>query len=141
MRLSFRYELESQVLKGRNRLESKRVLVTGGAGFMGSWLVDNLIESGHEVVSADNLLGGKKENVNPDCKFVKADLIRRQEVTPLVKGVDLIFHLAAYAAEGQSIFSPISINKINLIPMNNLLVEAVNNNVERFVFTSSMAVY
>ena len=108
---------------------------------MGSWLVDNLIESGHEVISADNLLGGKKENVNPDCKFVKADLIKRQEVTPLVKGVDLIFHLAAYAAEGQSIFSPISINEINLIPMNNLLVEAVNNNVERFIFTSSMAVY
>jgi nucleoside-diphosphate-sugar epimerase len=103
---------------------------------MGSWLVDKLIDSGHEVISADNLLGGKKENVNPDCKFVKADLIRRQEVKPLVKGVDLIFHLAAYAAEGQSIFSPISINEINLIPMNNLLVEAVNNNIERFVFTS-----
>jgi UDP-glucose 4-epimerase len=108
---------------------------------MGSWLVDNLIESGHEVVSADNFLGGKKENVNPDCEFVKADLIRRQEVKPLVKGIDLIFHLAAYAAEGQSIFSPISINEINLIPMNNLLVEAVNNNVQRFIFTSSMAVY
>jgi nucleoside-diphosphate-sugar epimerase len=103
---------------------------------MGSWLVDNLIDSGHEVTSADNLLGGKKENVNPDCKFVKADLIKRQEVKPLVKGTDIIFHLAAYAAEGQSIFSPISINEINLIPMNNLLVEAVNNNVERFIFTS-----
>ena len=122
-------------------MESKRVLVTGGAGFMGSWLVDKLIESGHEVVSADNLLGGKKENINPDCKFVKADLIKRQRVTPLVKGVDIIFHLAAYAAEGQSIFSPISINEINLIPMNNLHVEAVNNSIERFVFTSSMAVY
>jgi UDP-glucose 4-epimerase len=122
-------------------LESKKVLVTGGAGFMGSWLVDKLIESGHEVTSADNLLGGKKENVNPDCKFVKADLIKRQQVKPLVKGVDIIFHLAAYAAEGQSIFSPISINEINLIPMNNLLVEAVNNNIERFIFTSSMAVY
>ncbi len=122
-------------------MDTKKILVTGGAGFMGSWLVDKLIESGHEVISADNLLGGKRENVNPDCKFVKADLIKRQEVKPLVKDVDLIFHLAAYAAEGQSIFSPISINEINLIPMNNLLVEAVNNNVERFVFTSSMAVY
>ncbi len=83
-------------------METKKVLVTGGAGFMGSWLVDSLVESGHEVVSADNFLGGKEENVNPDCEFVKADLIRRQEVRP---------------------------------------VEAVNNNVPRFVFTSSMAIY
>jgi nucleoside-diphosphate-sugar epimerase len=84
---------------------------------MGSWLVDKLIESGREVVSADNLLGGKRESVSPDCMFVKADLIKREDVRPLVKGVDVIFHLAAYAAEGQSIFSPISINEINLIPM------------------------
>jgi nucleoside-diphosphate-sugar epimerase len=69
---------------------------------MGSWLVDKLIELGHEVTSADNLLGGKMENVNPDCKFVKADLIKRQEVKPLVKGVDVIFHLAAYTAERSS---------------------------------------
>ncbi len=108
---------------------------------MGSWLVDSLVEQGHEVVSSDSLLGGKRENINPDCEFVKADLVRREEVRPLVKAIDLIFHLAAYAAEGQSIFSPIAINEINLIPMNNLLVEAVNNNVQRFIFTSSMAVY
>lgn len=108
---------------------------------MGSWLVDNLVDAGHQVVSADNLLGGKRANINADCEFVKVDLIKRPRIRLLVKGVDLIFHLAAYAAEGQSIFSPISINEINLVPMNNLLVEAVNSNVERFVFTSSMAVY
>jgi nucleoside-diphosphate-sugar epimerase len=90
-------------------METKTVLVTGGAGFMSSWLVDKVVESRHEVISADNLLGGKKENVNPDCKFVKADLIKRQEVRPLVKDVHIIFHLAAYAAEGQSIFSPIAL--------------------------------
>jgi UDP-glucose 4-epimerase len=93
------------------------------------------------VISADNLLGGNERNINPDCKFVKVDLRRRNEVSPLVNGVEIIFHLAAYAAEGQSIFSPISINETNIAPMNNLLVESVNNEVERFVFTSSMAVY
>jgi UDP-glucose 4-epimerase len=122
-------------------METKKVLVTGGAGFIGSWLVDELVRSGHEVVSADNLLGGSERNVNPECKFVKAELRRRSDVASVVKGVDLIFHLAAYAAEGQSLFSPIGINEINLVPMNNLLVEAVNENVERFVFASSMAVY
>lgn len=108
---------------------------------MGSWLVDEMIHRGHEVVSADNLIGGRKENVNPDCKFVLADLRNRASVHDLVNNVDTIFHLAAYAAEGQSFFSPISINEINIVPMHNLLVEAVNGGVERMVFTSSMAVY
>lgn len=115
--------------------------MTGGAGFMGSWLVDELIDRGHEVVSVDNLLGGSEANINPDSKFVKVDLRRYDDVKPLVKGVDIIFHLAAYAAEGQSIFSPVAINEINIAPMNHLLVEAVNNDVERFIFTSSMAAY
>jgi len=122
-------------------METRTVLVTGGAGFMGSWLVDELIQRGHEVVSVDNLLGGNMRNVNPDCKFVRADLRRRNEVTPLVKGADIVYHLAAYAAEGQSIFSPAAINEINIAPLNNLLVETTNNEVERFVFTSSVAVY
>ena len=109
---------------------------------MGSWLVDELLGRGHEVIAADNLLGGKRENVNPNCEFIKADLTDSKQVSSIFKDrVDIIFHLAAYAAEGQSIFSPISINEINIAPMNNLLVEAINNNVKRFVFTSSMAVY
>ncbi len=108
---------------------------------MGSWLVDELVKKGHQVVSADNLLGGSERNVNKDCKFVKADMRIRDRVKEVVKGTDIIFHLAAYAAEGQSFFSPVAINEINIVPMNNLLVEAINKDVESFVFTSSMAVY
>lgn len=122
-------------------METQKILVTGGAGFMGSWLVDELIKRGHEVVSVDNLLGGYLRNVNKDCKFIKVDLRNRQKVEEITKEINIIFHLAAYAAEGQSIFSPIAINDINITPMNNLLVSAVNNDVKRFVFTSSMAVY
>ncbi|TMI20406.1 NAD-dependent epimerase/dehydratase family protein [Candidatus Bathyarchaeota archaeon] len=122
-------------------METRTVLVTGGAGFMGSWLVDELVKKGHQVVSADNLLGGSERNVNKDCKFVKADMRIRDRVKKVVKGTDIIFHLAAYAAEGQSFFSPVAINEINIVPMNNLLVEAINQDVESFVFTSSMAVY
>lgn len=116
-----------------------KVLVTGGAGFMGSWLVDALILLGHDVTSVDNLSGGYRRNVNPVCRFVKRDL--RDDVDRLVKGQDVIFHLAAYAAEGQSVFSPKEINDINIRPMNNLLVAAVNHGIKKFVFTSSMAVY
>jgi UDP-glucose 4-epimerase len=118
-----------------------KILVTGGAGFMGSWLVDELLERGHEVINVDNLSGGYLRNVNKDCRFVKGDLRNYGLVKRLTKGVDTIFHLAAYAAEGQSIFSPIAINDINVTSMNNLMVASVNNNVDKVVFTSSTGVY
>ncbi len=118
-----------------------RILVTGGAGFMGSWLVDELLERGHEVTSVDDLSGGFMRNVSKGCKFVKMDMRDSKKVDRVVKGQDVICHLAAYAAEGQSVFSPREINDINIKPMNNLLVSAVNHDVKKLLFTSSMAVY
>jgi UDP-glucose 4-epimerase len=129
--------VDGQCSKG----EKMKILVTGGAGFMGSWLVDELLNRGHKVISVDDLSGGFMRNVNKKCKFVKMDLRDTKKVFRVTKGVDIIFHLAAYAAEGQSVFSPIEINDINIKPMNNLLVGAVNNGVKKFIFTSSMAVY
>lgn len=119
------------------------MLVTGAAGFMGSWLVDELLKRGYDVVGVDDLSGGFQRNVNKKSKFVRLDLRDTKKTLDLVKKTkpDIIFHLAAYAAEGQSVFSPIQINDINISPMNNLLVAAVNENVDKFVFTSSMAVY
>lgn len=119
----------------------KNILVTGGAGFMGSWLVDELLQRGHNVTSVDDLSGGYMRNVNKECNFIKGDLRDTALVNRVMKGIDIVYHLAAYAAEGQSVFSPIEINDINIKPMNNLLVAAVNNGIGRFVFTSSMAVY
>ena len=117
------------------------ILVTGGAGFMGSWLVDELINRGYNVTSVDNLQGGVRDNINPKCRFIKIDLRDNKKVAQICKGIDIIYHLAAYAAEGQSFFSPIQINDINITPMNNLLVGAVNNDIKKFIYTSSMAVY
>lgn len=118
-----------------------RILVTGGAGFIGSWLVDELLRRGHSITNVDDLSGGFMRNVNKECKFVKMDLRDAKKVDDVVKGQDIICHLAAYAAEGQSVFSPREINDINTTPMNNLLVSAVNHNVKKIIFTSSMAVY
>jgi UDP-glucose 4-epimerase len=121
----------------------ERILVTGGAGFIGSWLVDELVSREYHVVSVDDLSGGSMQNVNRKCKLIKADIRDTGKVERIIRDekIDIIYHLAAYAAEGQSIFSPIQINDINIKPMNNLLVAAVNNDVKKFVFTSSMAVY
>lgn len=122
-------------------MSSKKILVTGAAGFMGSWLVDELIKRGHSVTGVDNLLGGYERNINSQSTFVKLDLRNFDETQKLCKNIDIIFHLAAYAAEGQSVFSPAAINDLNIAPMNNLLVAAANNDIKKFVFTSSMAVY
>lgn len=108
---------------------------------MGSWLVDMLAAKGHEVKSIDDLSGGYRSNVNKSSTFLKMDIRSKQRVQDVMRGIDTVFHIAAYAAEGQSFFSPIAINDINITPMNNLLVAAVNSGVRRFVFTSSMAVY
>jgi UDP-glucose 4-epimerase len=81
-------------------------LVTGGAGFMGSHVVDELLKMGHEVVSLDDLSGGFQENVNPNAHFVKGSVLDHSQIDSLFKeySFDYVFHLAAYAAEGLSHF-------------------------------------
>jgi UDP-glucose 4-epimerase len=118
-----------------------RVLVTGIAGLLGSHLADELISQGHEVTGVDDLSGGFRENVPKEARFILGDLRKREVCKKAVKGQDIIAHLACYAAEGQSVYSPIEINNITLTPINNLLVEAVNQNISEFLFTSSMSVF
>ena len=74
-----------------------RYLVTGGAGFIGSHIVDELIKSGHEVLIIDSLVTGKKENLNPLAKFFQLDIRDSEKIAPLFKGVDGVFHTAALA--------------------------------------------
>jgi nucleoside-diphosphate-sugar epimerase len=64
-------------------METKTILVTGGAGFMGSWLVDELIKRGNDVISVDNMLGGFMRNVNKNCLFIKAELREKEDGAPL----------------------------------------------------------
>ncbi len=117
------------------------MLVTGGAGFIGSHVVDHLIEQGHSVIVLDNLSGGLIKNVNPKAKFIKGSINDEKLVDELVSQVDIIFHLAAYAAEGLSHFIRKFNYMNNLIGSINLINSAIRNKIECFVFTSSMAVY
>jgi UDP-glucose 4-epimerase len=128
------------LVKRINRRKFMRCLVTGGAGFIGSNLVDRLIDDGHDVVIVDNLSTGKVENINKKAKFHNID-ISKDNFHSIFEGVDVVFHLAALARVQPSIDEPLEYHKVNVDGTHNLLVAARDAGVKRFVFSSSSSVY
>lgn len=120
-----------------------KMLVTGGAGFIGSHVAEALVNSGNQVVVLDDLSGGFKENVVPGVEFIQGSITANDLVIDLFndKQFDYVFHLAAYAAEGLSHFIKRFNYNNNLIGSVNLINASVNTGVKCFVFTSSIAVY
>lgn len=121
----------------------RRVLVTGAAGFIGSHVADHCLALGMEVVATDDLSGGFRENVPEGCEWIRGDL-RDPSFTGALweQGpYDVVYHIAAYAAEGLSHFIRRYNYQTNLVASMNLLNEAVNHGTGCFVFTSSIAVY
>ncbi len=119
------------------------VLVTGGAGFIGSHVADALIAAGHDVVVLDDLSGGFDANVPRAAVFERGSITDPALVDDLFarRPFDYVFHLAAYAAEGLSHFIKRFNYTNNVIGSVNLINAAVNTGVKGFVFTSSIAVY
>lgn len=118
-------------------------LVTGGAGFIGSHVVDELILMGHNVVVLDDLSGGSRSNVHEKAKFVEGSITDVELVNALFASHQFtyVYHLAAYAAEGLSHFIRRFNYENNLLGSINLINAAVNYEVSCFVFTSSIAIY
>lgn len=118
-------------------------LVTGGAGFIGSHVADELISLGHKVVVLDDLSGGFEDNVPREAIFIKGSILDHDLIERLFERhhFTYVFHLAAYAAEGLSHFIKRFNYQNNLIGSVNLINASVNHGVKCFVFTSSIAVY
>ena len=118
-----------------------KVFISGIAGFLGSHLADKFIKEGHHVVGCDNLIGGELDNVNPEAEFYQYDCCFRNSMLKITKGCDLVYHTAATAYEGLSVFSPHLISQNIVTGSVSLFSAAIQNKVKRIIFCSSMARY
>lgn len=118
-------------------------LITGGAGFIGSHLINHLLKQGHKVIVLDDLSGGDKENINSAAVFYEGSILDVDLINNLFEEYKFsyVYHLAAYAAEGLSHFIRNFNYQNNLIGSINLINASINHKVKCFVFTSSIAVY
>jgi nucleoside-diphosphate-sugar epimerase len=120
---------------------SMKAIVTGGAGFVGSHLVDALIERGFDVVVIDNLSIGKKENINPKATFYQEDIRNLEKIKPIFNGADYVFHLAARTRIPFSIEFPQESHTNNAFGTLNILIAARDAGVKKVIFSSSSSVY
>lgn len=119
----------------------KKIIVTGGAGFIGSHIVDALIEGGYEVHIVDNMSAGKKENINPKAIMHEVDIRDYEKLLPIFENTEYVFHKAAMPQVQYSIENPIETNEININGLLNVLEACRVNKVKRLIFASSSAVY
>ena len=128
------------------KLSNKTILVTGGAGFIGSNLCEALLEKGNKVVCLDNFSTGKRENIEQlleDSNFtlIEGDIRTLDDCLNASKDVDYVLHQAALGSVPRSIKDPITSNDVNVSGFLNMLVAARDNGVKRFVFAASSSVY
>lgn len=118
-----------------------KVVVTGGAGFIGSHLADALVERGFVVHVIDNLSGGKKENISPDAIFHKIDIRDLKAIKPIIKDARFVFHLAALPRVQYSIEHPEETNEVNVTGTLNILIAAKEGGVKRVIYSASSSAY
>jgi nucleoside-diphosphate-sugar epimerase len=123
-----------------------RVLVTGGAGFIGSHLVETLMSEGFDVVVLDDFSSGRRENLSvysgeSNFCLVEGDVRVKADVEKALEGVNVVFHLAAIVSVDFSVKDPLLVNEVNVGGTLNILRESLKAGVKRFVYASSCAVY
>jgi len=121
--------------------DKRTYFITGVAGFLGSHLAERLLKDGHRVIGCDNLVGGYLDNVPAGVEFHTTDCSNLAEMRNIMRGVDIVYHAAAYAYEGLSVFSPHLVTENVYGTTVATLTAAIGNKVTRFVQCSSMARY
>ena len=121
----------------------KKVVVTGGAGFIGSHIVDNLIDQGIEVIIFDDMSMGSEDNINTKATFHKIDIssMGPRTLAKFMQGVDTVFHVASRTRVQPSIKNPSLYHRVNVTGTVNMLVASVKAGVKRFVYSASSSAY
>jgi UDP-N-acetylglucosamine 4-epimerase len=127
-------------------LKDSRVLVTGGAGFIGSNLVDSLLNSGNTVVCLDNFSTGKRENLkefidNPAFNLIEGDIRNYDDCLKAVENIDIVFHEAALGSVPRSIKDPVTSTDVNIGGFVKMLFAAKESGVKRFIYAASSSTY
>jgi UDP-glucose 4-epimerase len=116
-------------------------MVTGVAGFLGSHIADRFLNQGDSVVGCDNLLGGYLDNVSDEVEFFQYDCKYLNSMKKIMRGVDTVYHCAATAYEGLSVFAPYLVTQNTFQISASVMTAAISTGVRRFVYCSSMARY
>lgn len=130
----------------KEKLKNKNILVTGGAGFIGSNLCEELIDLGANVTCLDNFSTGKRENLNkiithPNFKLIEGDIRNLDDCMIACKNQNFVLHEAALGSVPRSINDPITSNEVNISGFLNMLVASRDSGVERFIYAASSSTY
>jgi UDP-N-acetylglucosamine 4-epimerase len=127
-------------------LKDSRVLVTGGAGFIGSNLVESFLLSGNSVVCLDNFSTGKRENLksfttNPKFRLIEGDIRNYDDCLKAVENIDIIFHQAALGSVPRSIKDPVTSSEVNIGGFVKMLFAAKESGIKKFIYAASSSTY
>ncbi len=131
---------------GNKSIENKKVLVTGGAGFIGSNIIETLLEQNNNVICLDNFSTGKRENIegfinNSKFTLIEGDIRNYEDCQKAVKGVDFVLHQAALGSVPRSINDPITTTDVNIGGFVKMLFASKEAGVKRFVYAASSSTY
>jgi len=118
-----------------------KILVTGGAGYIGSHVVLSLCDNGEDVVVLDDLSSGSQNAIDDRAKFILGSTLNKKDTDTALDGVDVVIHLAAFKAAGESMLYPAKYSQNNIVGTINLINSMIDQDVNNFIFSSSAAVY